>query len=102
MKKVTQTLLFLCMALLSVSGFAQINKTTVYFNSGKSNLSKETMAQLDALIKNMSGECSVSVAGHTDNTGGETLNQNLSLARANEVSAYLASKGVSMAKMSIS
>jgi outer membrane protein OmpA-like peptidoglycan-associated protein len=36
----------------------------------------------------------VSVEGHTDNVGAETMNMKLSQARADEVRAYLVKKGV--------
>ena len=44
-------------------------------------------------------EIRVEVAGYTDNTGSATMNVRLSQARADAVRAYLASRGLSPARM---
>ena len=66
------------------------------FDFDKSVLKPEGKSKLDALVESLKGVTVdvVIVVGHTDSMGSDAYNQRLSLARANSVKAYLASKGM--------
>ena len=66
------------------------------FDFNKSVIKPEGMGKLDALVDRLKGvsfEVVIAV-GHTDSVGSAAYNQRLSLARAESVKTYLASKGV--------
>ncbi|OLC77045.1 MAG: hypothetical protein AUH78_05295 [Gemmatimonadetes bacterium 13_1_40CM_4_69_8] len=73
----------------------------VTFETGKSALRPESYAVLDVVAQSLldNPEIRVEVAGYTDNTGSATMNVRLSQARADAVRAYLASRGLSPARM---
>src|SRR5437899_1446970 len=73
----------------------------VTFETGKSALRPESYAVLDVVAQSLldNPEIRVEVAGYTDNTGSVTMNVRLSQARADAVRAYLASRGLSPARM---
>jgi outer membrane protein OmpA-like peptidoglycan-associated protein len=67
----------------------------VLFDKNEKELDKDYKNLLDALAsqyKAYGGK--ILLTGHTDNEGGEEFNQELSCGRANNVAAYLQSKGV--------
>ena len=68
----------------------------ITFSSGGSAIAADFYSVLDsvALVIKEFDKTLVVVAGHTDSDGSESLNQNLSLKRANAVSGYLRSQGV--------
>ena len=68
----------------------------VYFETGKSVLKKESHKALDAVIKLMKDNptYNLKITGHTDNTGTEETNMQLSKDRAQVVEQYLESKGL--------
>lgn len=71
------------------------------FDSGKSDLKPAGKAKLDELtskLKNMKVEAIVAT-GHTDSAGSATLNQHLSVKRAEAVKTYLISKGVDASRI---
>ncbi|MEL0653119.1 DUF5723 family protein [Algibacter sp. TI.3.09] len=75
---------------------------TILFNSGKSSIKTESNKVL-AEIVNILGEypdAKFSIEGHTDSSGGDTLNQRLSDARANAVKTYLVKNGVDEFRLS--
>lgn len=67
----------------------------VLFDFGKSTLTTQGKQQLDKLIEEAKGKTfdSVSLVGYTDPLGDATLNNQLSLSRANAVKAYLQANG---------
>ena len=69
----------------------------VQFTTGSASLDnsgKETVQKLyDVLSKN--NEMKIQITGHTDSTGSETLNQTLSLKRAESIRKELISMGIS-------
>ena len=73
----------------------------VYFDLDQATLKPESMAILDAAVKTMGdhGTLVVEVAGHTDSTGSEAYNQDLSERRAQVVYNYLVDKGISADRM---
>jgi outer membrane protein OmpA-like peptidoglycan-associated protein len=69
----------------------------VYFDEDQTNMRMGAVASLETIaesIKATSFVRSVVVAGHTDDTGNTRYNEELAKARANSVSAYLASRGI--------
>ena len=81
--------------------FAQTqSKYIVYYESNKSSISQQAKAldSIVAVLKN-SESYTIQLIGHTDNTGDETKNQELSEARAKSVSDYFTSKGLMATKI---
>ncbi|NNJ91223.1 MAG: OmpA family protein, partial [Gammaproteobacteria bacterium] len=75
---------------------APITLKGVNFRSGSDELLEESKLILDGVVAILVKYSSlrVEIAGHTDNTGRESANLNLSQRRAESVRAYLISKGV--------
>jgi outer membrane protein OmpA-like peptidoglycan-associated protein len=73
----------------------------IVFDSGSSKLRPQSMETLNKIVKTMleNPEIAVEIAGHTDNKGKRAANLKLSLARAESVAKYLASKGVAKSQM---
>lgn len=69
----------------------------VYFDTGKYNINSKSAVTLDKLagIFQEYPDTNILVEGHTDSTGSDELNMNLSRQRAQSVSDYLSGKGVS-------
>jgi outer membrane protein OmpA-like peptidoglycan-associated protein len=72
------------------------NKSSISFETGKSNLTLQSMTNIDKLAKilNEYSDTEINIFGHTDNTGNPDMNLDLSLDRANAVKDYLVSKDV--------
>jgi len=73
----------------------------ITFRTGSASIDSGFYRTLDsvAIVLNKFKKSRVSVAGHTDNVGGKTYNQNLSYNRAQAVSRYLNSRGVSAGRL---
>lgn len=83
----------------------QVVKTaseSIYFNTGKAVIKSESFSELDKLAKILVDhpEVSAKIEGHTDDTGNNELNLNLSKERAAEVRNYLVKKGVAAERLS--
>jgi outer membrane protein OmpA-like peptidoglycan-associated protein len=67
----------------------------IFFATNKSELLPGSFEELDKLAKYLleTPGTSISISGHTDNTGNEDRNRSLSEARAKAVADYLVSKG---------
>ncbi len=75
---------------------------TIEFSHGSDQLNSNTFALLDELIQ-ISADCpgaSIAATGHTDNTGNEAGNQQLSEARARSVVAYMVASGIAADRLS--
>lgn len=74
----------------------------VFFDSGKSDLKKESLGELERIValleKNQA--LRLQVNGHTDSAGDDALNKALSLKRAQSVVAFLVSKGIAPERLS--
>lgn len=71
----------------------------VYFDADSTALKTGSAADLEAVaeaIKAFPGNANVYVVGHSDDSGTPDYNQRLSEARARAVSAYLATRGISV------
>ncbi len=71
------------------------------FEVGKAKLIETNCTELDALFTYLQENplLSINIEGHTDNTGSEKINQELSTARANTVRDYLVKKGILLSKI---
>ena len=69
---------------------------SVLFGFDKSDLSREARANLDNMVSvlNKYKDTDIQIQGHTDSSGSEAYNQNLSEERATAVASYLQSKGI--------
>jgi len=74
---------------------------SVLFGFDKSVLSNEAKVNLDKLVKVLNNykDTDIEIQGHTDNTGSEAYNQNLSEERATRVANYLSSKGINRTRL---
>ncbi len=73
----------------------------ILFATNKADLNaaaKTSLANFANVLKNNTG-CDVAIYGHTDSTGSDAINNPLSVSRANSVSNYLKSCGVSSAQI---
>lgn len=80
-----------------ICGFLSKKQLTVYFDFNKSGLSKAEKAKLNEvvrIIKESQKVESVDIVGYADQIGTSSYNKRLSTKRANNVKAYLASKGL--------
>ncbi|MFI4980000.1 MAG: OmpA family protein [Nevskiales bacterium] len=68
----------------------------VLFSTGRADLKAGSVANLDRLVTflGQSPDRTVRIEGHTDNRGGQSLNQALSQKRADSVAMYLTGRGV--------
>jgi OOP family OmpA-OmpF porin len=74
----------------------------INFESGKSDLLPSAYADLDKVLKVMKDypETKWKIEGHTDNTGSQKLNKDLSINRAKSVYNYFVSNGINSARLS--
>jgi outer membrane protein OmpA-like peptidoglycan-associated protein len=74
----------------------------IFFETAKANLLSTSYNELDALAKAMKNNPSVAlnISGHTDSTGNEMSNIELSTKRAEAVRNYLVKKGIALKRLS--
>lgn len=77
--------------------------SNVLFGFDQSNLSNEAKTNLDklVLVLNNYSDTDIELQGHTDSSGSMSYNQALSERRANAVSDYLVSNGISLNRLTI-
>ena len=75
--------------------------TVVFFDWGKSEISRDAAATLDAFAA-ANGGAAVTIVGHSDRSGPEAANRRSSLERARMVADYLAGKGMPRSAISVS
>jgi outer membrane protein OmpA-like peptidoglycan-associated protein len=68
------------------------------FETGKVNIAPKSLQGLDSLVQIMTQypNTSLTIIGHTDNTGTRKINDRLSLLRAKKVQTYLVKKGLAI------
>ncbi len=78
-----------------------VNAVSVYFVYGSSVLSNTEYEKLDVIVTGIKDHVSyrIKIDGHTDDTGMEKINQDLSLARAQAVRSYFESNGIRSEKI---
>lgn len=76
---------------------------TLNFEFGKTVLTKESRALLDTILKEMQDlpAPELIIIGHTDDVGADTVNDRLSLERANSVLATIKAKGIVLRDVSV-
>ena len=72
-----------------------------FFDTNGSGLTGQAQSQLNDYVAylNANPSAKVKVLGHTDSRGSASLNQRLSLKRANSVKSYLVSNGIASARI---
>lgn len=80
---------------------SKIALRNIFFATGSAQLTKESNAELDRLVKLLKDvpKLKIEISGHTDNVGSESMNQKLSEDRAKSVVDYLASKGIDRSRL---
>ena len=75
----------------------------INFDTNKSDLTTTSKLNLDKIAKVLIEfpETNITIQGHTDNTGNEDYNLNLSKKRSDSVARYLSSKGVLFSRFNI-
>lgn len=81
-----------------------ISLSGILFHTNSAELRSESIAVLNATADTLNANkgVNVEIAGHTDDQGDATYNQNLSQQRAETVRSYLNSRGVDNARLSAS
>ena len=80
-----------------------MSESKIFFATSKVEIKPESYVLLDNIATILINDCKesiVTVAGHTDNTGSQDVNQPLSLSRAKAVMDYLIVKGVEANRLS--
>ncbi len=71
------------------------------FDVGRASIKPAMRPLLDEIGRNMDHQVKVTIVGHTDSTGGDAVNQPLSVDRAEAVRDYLSVRGVSAARVAV-
>lgn len=73
-----------------------VRLNNIFFDTGKAELRPESAPELDRMVTTMNEnpKLVIELGGHTDNVGGNELNQKLSQDRADSVREYFISKGI--------
>ncbi len=82
--------------LIPIEAGAIVRLNNIFFDTGKAELRPESSPELDRMITTMNEnpKLVIELGGHTDNVGGNELNQKLSQDRADSVREYFVSKGI--------
>ena len=82
---------------------ASILLNNLFFDLEKATLRPESYPELNRIVKLMGEKpnMTIEISGHTDSTGPEEYNLNLSKQRANSVASYLIGKGVDKSRMTV-
>jgi len=89
--------------LIPIKRGTQIALNNIFFEYNKSDLGKESFAELNRLVDMMTKnpKMKIAIGGHTDSKGSDEYNIKLSSERAEAVKSYLAKKGISGERMKI-
>jgi outer membrane protein OmpA-like peptidoglycan-associated protein len=71
------------------------------FDVGRANVKPEMRPVLDQFAQGLDPNMRVRIVGHTDSTGGDAINNPLSIDRAASVRDYLAARGVSSTRVEV-
>jgi outer membrane protein OmpA-like peptidoglycan-associated protein len=89
--------------LIPIKKGTQIALNNIFFEYNKSELNKESFAELNRLVDMMTKnpKMKIAIGGHTDSKGSNEYNLKLSADRAESVRVYLLKKGIADVRMSI-
>ncbi len=73
----------------------------ISFDTGRADIRPQMRPVLDDISRAIDPQMRVTVVGHTDSTGGDAVNDPLSRDRAEAVRDYLATRGLSPARVSV-
>lgn len=73
----------------------------ISFRTGSAEIQPQMRPVLDELGRNLDRDVRVTVVGHTDSTGPDSVNDPLSLERAESVRDYLARRGLSPSQIAV-
>lgn len=82
-------------AIAAIGSAKQMALNALYlFNTNESKIKPQAKKELDAIVEELkkNPDFNLVVSGHTDSTGNKSLNQKLSLARADAIQAYFITK----------
>jgi OOP family OmpA-OmpF porin len=90
-------------------GLAKVQENTsillnnLFFDLEKATLRPESFPELNRIVTlmNENATMQIEIAGHTDTTGSDEYNLDLSKKRANSVASYLAGKGIDKSRMTV-
>ena len=73
----------------------------LFFNTGSAVIKDESFVVLDRIVKllNVNKKLKLDISGHTDNTGSENLNLELSKERAASAAKYIIGKGIDASRL---
>jgi outer membrane protein OmpA-like peptidoglycan-associated protein len=88
---------------MPINKSSQIALNNIFFDYNKTDLNKESFAELNRLVDMMkqNPKMKIAIGGHTDSKGSDEYNIKLASDRAEAVKAYLTKKGISGNRMSI-
>ena len=90
------------LAALLLQTAAPEGATLVFFDWGKSEVTRDGAATLDAFAAELAANPSpIVITGHSDRSGPAATNRRSSLARARIVAGYLAGNGVARSSMTV-
>lgn len=80
---------------------ATVRLNNIFFETGKSELKKESYSELNRVVKFLNDNPTVKIelSGHTDNVGDKGMNKSLSQKRADAVMAYLTQQGIDASRL---
>ncbi len=83
-------------------GIASIQMDNIYFEHDKYDLLPESFGELNKLVNilNKNPKITIQIQGHTDDSGNDVYNKELSDARAKVVREYLTSQGINQERVS--
>jgi outer membrane protein OmpA-like peptidoglycan-associated protein len=89
--------------LIPIKRGTQIALNNIFFDYNKSDLNKESFAELNRLVEmmNKNPKMKIAIGGHTDSKGSDEYNIKLSAERADAVKSYLLKKGIANERMNI-
>jgi len=88
-------------SLFPVEKDAMVILNNLFFDLDQFELKQQSLTELNEIVKflQMNKVVKIEISGHTDNTGSESYNQQLSLKRAASVAEYLKKQGIENARI---
>ena len=91
-----------CLRTLLPVSYAQVSRTTVYFDAGIDQWQATETQKLDWLIQYVKADNDITqilIDGHTDSTGARPMNLEISQMRSQQIAAYLQAAGIDSKKI---